>query len=56
MGSAVCEFLAENYPVPVEIIGVEDSFGESGEGYELLKKYNISTDEIVKRVKKVMER
>lgn len=56
MGSAVCEFLAENYPVPVEIIGVEDTFGESGEGYELLKKYNISTEEIVKRVKKVMKR
>ena len=56
MGSAVCEFLAENYPIPIEIIGVEDSFGESGEGYELLKKYNISTEEIVKRVKKVMKR
>lgn len=56
MGSAVCEFLAENYPVPVEIIGVEDSFGESGEGYELLKKYNISTEEIIRRVKKVMKR
>ena len=56
MGSAISEYLAENYPIPIEIIGVEDSFGESGEGYELLKKYKISTEEIVKRVKKIMKR
>jgi len=56
MGSAVTEFLAQNYPIPVEIIGVEDSFGESGAGYDLLKKYNISVNEIIKRVKKIMKR
>ncbi len=56
LGGVVSEFLAENYPVPIEIIGVEDSFGESGEGYELLKKYGISTDEIVKRIRKVLKR
>ncbi len=56
MGSAVSEFLSENYPIPIEIIGVEDSFGESGEGYELLEKYNISTKEIIKRVKKILKR
>ena len=56
LGSAVAEFLIENHPCPVEIIGVEDSFGESGSGYELLNKYNISAKEIVKRVKKVLSR
>lgn len=56
MGSSICEFLSQNYPIPVEIIGVDDSFGESGEGYELLKKYNIFTKEIIKRVKKIMKR
>lgn len=56
MGSAVCEYLSENFPIPIEIIGVEDTFGESGEGYELLQKYKISTNEIVKRVKKIMKR
>ena len=40
----------------MEIIGVQDSFGESGGGYELLEKYNISTKEIIKRVKKVLKR
>ena len=56
LGSAVAEFLIENHPCPVEIIGVENSFGESGNGYELLEKYNISSKEIVKRVKKVLSR
>jgi len=56
MGSAVCEFLSENYPIPVEIIGTNDTFGESGKGVELLKKYNISTSEIIKRVKRIIKR
>lgn len=56
MGSAVSEFISQKYPIPIEIIGVEDSFGESGNGYELLKKYKISTSEIIKRVKKVIKR
>ncbi len=56
MGSAISEYFSQNYPIPIEIIGVEDSFGESGEGYELLEKYNISTKEIIKRVKKVLKR
>ena len=30
MGSAIAEFLIQNYPVPMKIIGVEDSFGEAG--------------------------
>lgn len=56
MGSAVAEYLSQNYPVPIEIIGTENTFGESGDGYELLEKYNISTKEIIKRVKKVLKR
>lgn len=56
MGSCVCEFLCENYIVPIEIIGVEDSFGESGGGYELLEEYNVSEKEIIKRVLKVIKR
>lgn len=56
MGSAVCEFLSQTYLVPVEIIGSEDSFGESGDGYELLKKYNISTENIIKKVETVIKR
>lgn len=56
MGSAVSEFLSQKFPIPIEMIGVNDSFGESGPGYELLKKYKISTNEIIKRVNKVLKR
>ncbi len=56
MGSAIAEVIVEKYLVPMEIIGVEDVFGESGDGYELLNKYGISTQEIIKRVKKVIRR
>lgn len=56
MGSAVSEFLSQNHPVPMEMIGMQNTFGESGNGYELLEKYNISTKEIVKRAKKILKR
>ena len=46
MGSAVMEYLAKNYPVPVEQIAVKDSFGESGQPGELMKKYNLNADSI----------
>src|SRR3989338_4429878 len=39
LGSAVSEVLAEHYPVPVRMVGIFDTFGESGAPAELLKKY-----------------
>lgn len=56
MGSAVAEVLAANYPVPIEFIGMQDSFGESGEPGELLEKYGMSVGNVVKMVKKVVAR
>lgn len=56
MGSAVAEFISQNYPIPIEIIGVEDTFGESGEGYKLLEKYGISTKHIIQKVNKILKR
>jgi transketolase len=56
MGSAVAEVLANNFPVPMEFIGVKDSFGESGSGEELRKKYGMTADDIVAAVKKVITR
>ena len=55
LGGAVSECLSGVYPVPFEFVGVRDSFGESGRGYELRDKYGISTKEIIKAVKKVMK-
>ena len=55
-GSAVAEVLVKNYPVPVEMIGINDSFGESGEPDELMKKYQLKASDIVDAVKRVIKR
>lgn len=53
LGSAVCEVLAENYPVPVKRIGVEDKFGKSGKPDLLLEEYGLTTERIIEEVKKI---
>ena len=56
LGSAVAELLAKNFPVPVEMIGVNDQFGESGKPDELLEKYGMKSKNIIEAVKKVITR
>ena len=56
MGSAVAEVLAKNYPVPIEMIGMQDKWGQSGQPEELLKYYGMDVDSIIKAVKKVLKR
>lgn len=56
LGSAVAEVLVENMPVPMERIGVMDTFGESGTPSTLLVKYGLTTDDIVAAAKKVVSR
>ena len=56
IGSAIIEVIAEEYPVPVERVGMPDSFGESGEPRELICKYGMDDDAMVKAVKKVLKR
>lgn len=51
LGSAVCDVLAENYPVPVKKIGVNDTFGESGPALELIKKFELDGESIYCKVK-----
>ncbi|GFN39527.1 MAG: transketolase family protein [Thaumarchaeota archaeon] len=54
LGSAVAEVVSESYPVPIKRIGVQDKFGESARDNEiplLLKKFNISSVNIVEKVK-----
>jgi len=48
MGSAVAAVTAEHYPVPVQMVGVRDVFGESGEAEELLEKYGLTAAEIAR--------
>ena len=55
LGSAVAELLVEKYPVPMKIIGVNDIFGESGEYSELLEKYGLTSNNIFKSAKELLE-
>ncbi|TAK58344.1 transketolase family protein [Patescibacteria group bacterium] len=55
-GSAVAEFLAQNYPVPMEFVGMRNAFGQSGEPQELLHHYGLDATGIEKAVEKVLQR
>lgn len=50
LGSAVCEFLSENCPVPAKRIGTKDTFGCSGTPKELLKMFGLTAEDIVQAV------
>jgi len=54
LGSAVTELLAENYPVPMKIMGVNDTFGESGTPEQLYKKYDLDQEHIIKNIKEII--
>ena len=56
MGSAVAECLAENCPVPMEMVGVQDSFGESGQPQELMDKYGLNQENIEAKIRAVLKR
>lgn len=56
MGSAVAEFLVENYPVPMELIGVDDLFGQSGTPHELIEHYGLGVSHIRQAVQRVIAR
>lgn len=56
MGSAVAEYLSQNYPVPQEFIGTRDRFGESGEPDELFGVFEMDVEHIVAAAKKVVSR
>lgn len=56
LGSAVCEVVCEECPVPVEKVGVNDVFGMSGPANELLDKFGLRAVNIVDAVKNVLKR
>lgn len=56
LGGAVAEVLAKNAPVPMEFIGMQDVFGESGDPDELLTKYGMKSKDIRAAAKKVVRR
>src|SRR5258706_1277718 len=56
MGSAVAEVLAANFPTPIEFIGVNDMFAESGTTEDMNKKFGLKKENIVEAVQKVILR
>ena len=50
LGTAVCEVLSENYPIKVERMGIKDTFGKSGKAEELMKFFEITSEDIIKKV------
>lgn len=56
LGDSVAQVLARFRPAPIEMVAVNDSFGESGTPTQLLKKYGLSADNIVANVEKVLKR
>jgi len=56
LGSAICELLSSVHPVPIERIGLQDDFGQSGTPRELLEHYHLTAPWIAKAVQKVIKR
>ena len=56
LGGAVAEVLTRVFPAPVEFVGMQDTFGESGPPEDLIEKYGMGVKDIIKAVKKVVKR
>lgn len=56
LGGAIAEILAKNNPTPMEFIGLQDTFAESGTPKELLEKYKMDAPAIIEAAKKVISR
>ena len=56
LGDSIAQVLITNNPVPMEYVAVNDSFGESGTPEELMKKYGLDDEHIVKAVQRVLKR
>ncbi len=56
LGAAVAEVVVKNYPVPIEFVGVRDSFGSSGEPEELMVKFGLTWKEIYASALRAIQR
>lgn len=56
LGSAICELLAEYYPMPVHRLGVNDTFGQSGKWDFLLDYYGLSSEKLAKSIKRHVDK
>ena len=56
LGDSIAQVAAKECPIPIEMIGTQDTFGESGKPTELLKKYGLDTEFIVAAAEKAILR
>jgi len=56
LGDAVAHVLVQNFPVPMEYIGINDTFGESGKSNQLYEKYGLTPQNIVNKALNLLER
>ncbi len=55
LGGAVAEILSQHRPTPMKMVGIQDTFGESGEPEEILKKYHLTSQDIADQVRLVLK-
>jgi len=56
LGESIASLLTQNLPTPLEMVAVDDQFGESGKSEELMEKYGIGTNNIIDAAQKVLKR
>ena len=56
LGDSIAQLLSRKNPTPIEMVGIDDSFGESGPPMKLMEKYGIDRNAIVESAKKVITR
>src|ERR1700712_4826127 len=56
LGDSIAQVAAQNLPIPIEYVGTNDTFGESGTPTQLLEKYGLTAPHVVAAVEKVMQR
>ena len=56
LGDSIAQLISREMPLPLEMVGVNDTFGESGTPRQLMEKYGLTSSDIVNAVKKVILR
>ena len=56
LGGSIAQLTTQHMPIPLEFVGVNDTFGESGKPMELMKKYKIDRESIFEAVMRVIKR
>ena len=56
LGGSIAQLASQNQPVPLEFVGVNDSFGESGKPIDLMNKYGLGVSDIIAAAKKAIHR